>query len=67
MENAVTAASPVPDAPVAVPVVSLRELGPWALFALAMLSLVYFAGLAPDQSVHEVLHDARHLLGFPCH
>jgi cobalt transporter subunit CbtB len=67
MDNTVTAASPVRDAPVAVPVVSLRELAPWTLFALALLSLVYFAGFAGDQTLHEVLHDGRHLLGFPCH
>jgi cobalt transporter subunit CbtB len=69
LNNAVSAASPVRDAPmpIPVPVVSLRELTPWALFAMALLSLAYFAGLAPDQSLHELLHDGRHLLGFPCH
>jgi cobalt transporter subunit CbtB len=56
------------------PSVSLRELWPWALFAAALLVLVYFVGLdegalsvVPGQYVHEFVHDGRHLLGFPCH
>ena len=59
--------SAVRDAPVAIPVVSLRELAPWTLFALALLSLVYLAGFAGDQTLHELMHDGRHLLAFPCH
>jgi hypothetical protein len=39
------------------------------------LVLLYFVGLdqgvtsvfGSDTHVHEFLHDARHLLGFPCH
>jgi cobalt transporter subunit CbtB len=53
------------DAPI--PIASLRELAPWALFALALLSLAYFAVLAPGDTLHEALHDGRHLLAFPCH
>jgi hypothetical protein len=41
---------------------------------LALL-VIYFVGLdqgassvfGGDSHVHEFLHDARHLLGFPCH
>jgi cobalt transporter subunit CbtB len=55
------------DAPAPIPVASLRELAPWALFALALLSLAYFAALAPGDTLHEALHDGRHLLAFPCH
>lgn len=41
---------------------------------LALL-VIYFVGLdqgavsvfGSDSHVHEFLHDARHLLGFPCH
>ncbi len=41
---------------------------------LALLAL-YFVGLdqgavslfGSDSHVHEFMHDARHLLGFPCH
>lgn len=43
-----------------------------AFFALLVL---YFVGVdqgatsvfGDDMHVHEFLHDARHLLGFPCH
>ncbi|NYF80057.1 CbtB domain-containing protein [Granulicella arctica] len=61
--------------PVAIPVVSLRELMPWALFGgLLMLLLIYFVGaeqgatsLVHGRVIHEFVHDGRHLLGFPCH
>lgn len=51
------------------------ELMPWALFAgLLLLLAIYFVGaeegatsLIDGMSVHEFLHDGRHLLGFPCH
>jgi hypothetical protein len=59
--------------PVAIPV---REILPWAIFAgLVLLLGIYFVGaeegalsvLGTDGMVHEFVHDARHLLGFPCH
>jgi hypothetical protein len=57
------------------PIVSPRELLPWALFAgLLLMVLIYFVGaeegvtsLIGGRPVHELVHDARHLLGFPCH
>jgi hypothetical protein len=67
MDNAVTATSPAPDAPIAVPVVALSELWPWALFAVVLLVQLYFVAAVPDHTLHEFLHDGRHLLGFPCH
>ena len=59
-------------APVAIPV---RELMPWVLFGgLILLMGLYFVGseqgatsVFQGMQVHEFLHDARHLLGFPCH
>jgi hypothetical protein len=51
----------------AVPVVPLSELWPWALFAVLLLVQVYGVAAAPDHTLHEFLHDGRHLLGFPCH
>ena len=59
-------------APVAIPV---REVMPWAIFGgLVLLMGLYFVGSEQGASsvfsgaaVHELLHDARHLLGFPCH
>jgi cobalt transporter subunit CbtB len=67
MEHPVPATPALPDARVAVPVVSLRELAPWTLFAVVLMSLAYVVAMAPDHLVHELLHDGRHLLGFPCH
>lgn len=54
--------------------ISLGELWPWALFAAALMALIYFVGMdegagsvVPGHYVHEFVHDGRHLLGFPCH
>ncbi|WP_371345531.1 CbtB-domain containing protein [Ancylobacter sp. IITR112] len=59
-------------APVAIP---LRDVLPWAVFGgLMMVLAIYFVGveegalsLFSGSYVHEYVHDARHLLGFPCH
>jgi hypothetical protein len=58
--------------PIAIP---LREILPWAIFGGLLLVLaLYFVGveegttsLISGMSVHEFVHDGRHLLGFPCH
>lgn len=58
-----------------VPVVSPGELIPYALFGgLLLMLVIYFVGseegllsLIGGNFVHEFVHDARHLLGFPCH
>lgn len=57
--------------PIAIPV---REILPWLVFGLLMLTLIYFVGVEegatsifPGMYVHEYVHDGRHLLGFPCH
>jgi hypothetical protein len=67
---------------VAVPRVSLRATAaalatPARLAAITMLALIayYFVGydqgavsvFGSDTHIHEFIHDARHLLGFPCH
>jgi len=56
------------------PAISGSELWPWALLAAALLLLLYFVGfdegaasLVPASTLHEWVHDGRHLLGFPCH
>jgi hypothetical protein len=57
------------------PIASPGELIPYiALAGFALLVLLYFVGaeegalsLVPGRSVHELLHDPRHLLAFPCH
>jgi len=51
------------------------ELLPWVVFVgLISLMTLYFVGaeqgatsLIRGNSVHEFVHDGRHLLGFPCH
>ena len=61
-----------PAAPAAIPI---REILPWAIFAgLILLLAIYFVSaeegavsLIGGESVHEFVHDGRHLLGFPCH
>ncbi|GAA4547534.1 CbtB domain-containing protein [Pseudonocardia xishanensis] len=59
----------------AIPVVPLRELLPWAVFAgVILLALLYLVGMDQGatsvfsgEMLHEFVHDGRHLLGFPCH
>jgi hypothetical protein len=54
--------------------IPLRDVWPWALFGLFLLLLVYLVAgdqgavsVVPGSYVHELMHDGRHLLGFPCH
>lgn len=55
--------------------IPLSELLPWAIFGgLLMFIALYFVGgeqgavsIFSGMYVHEFVHDARHLLGFPCH
>lgn len=69
MTSAILAAS---KQSVAIP---LKDLVPWAVFAGLLLMLaIYFVGaeqgatsMVEGSTVHEFLHDGRHLLGFPCH
>lgn len=68
------AAATVMDIPleVAIPV---KKVLPWAIVGgLAAVLAFYFVGaeqgathLISGMSIHEFVHDARHLLGFPCH
>ena len=44
---------------------SPRELLVAALAAGAAIVLLYAVGF--DPTVHELMHDGRHLLGLPCH
>jgi hypothetical protein len=55
--------------------IPLNTLLPWIAFITLMVMLsVYFIGaeqgaiaVFSGNQVHEYFHDARHLLGFPCH
>lgn len=69
-------AAVTPVGPVVRPIaISARELMPWAiLVGVVMLLLMYLVGLDQGATsligghfLHEWVHDARHLLGFPCH
>jgi len=59
-------------APVAIPV---KEIMPWAILGGLIVAMAYyFVGAEGGATttiggftVHEFVHDARHLLGFPCH
>lgn len=41
-------------------------LGPLAAIAVALV-LLYVAGFADIEAVHDGAHDARHSAGMPCH
>jgi hypothetical protein len=68
-------AAPAPTTQPVVAPLPLRTIAPWALFfGVLMLVLLYFVGAEQGavsalsgEGVHEWVHDARHLLGFPCH
>ncbi|MVT04142.1 cobalt transporter [Enterobacter sp. 10-1] len=55
--------------------IPLNAILPWITFITLMVMLsVYFIGaeqgataVFSGNQVHEYFHDARHLLGFPCH
>lgn len=55
--------------------IPVREILPWLAFAgLLALLAIYFVGaeqgataLISGHSIHEYVHDGRHLLAFPCH
>jgi hypothetical protein len=55
--------------------IPLRELLPWIVLAglLALIALYFVSteqgatSVFPGMYVHEFVHDARHMLGYPCH
>ncbi|MCW2791675.1 MAG: cobalt transporter [Nocardioides sp.] len=69
-----SAAAPVTGAP-ALPTIPFRELAPWALlFGLLGTLAIFFVSadqgavsIPAGTAIHEWVHDARHLLGYPCH
>ncbi len=71
-ESTAATATQTAATPVAIPV---QQVVPWAIFG-AILAVIayYFVGteqgatsLIQGMGIHEWFHDARHLLGFPCH
>ncbi len=69
-----SAAAPVAGAPT-LPTIPLPELAPWALFfGLLGVLVIFFVSanqgaisIPAGTAIHEWVHDARHLLGYPCH
>ena len=59
----------VPTAPAHVVPARVAGSTAWpALFAAVLgLTLLFAAGFAETQVLHNATHDARHAAGFPCH
>jgi hypothetical protein len=76
MNPATPASSAVPGPRVDPRVIAAAATPAW-LAAMTLLALIayYFIGIdqgavsvfGSDTHIHEFVHDARHLLGFPCH
>jgi hypothetical protein len=57
------------------PVLPISDILPCAVFIVFVaMALLYLVGaeagatsIFPGMTVHEWMHDGRHLLGFPCH
>lgn len=55
--------------------ISIGKIVPWALLAAVVGALAYYfigteqgaVAMFGGDFIHEFVHDARHLLGFPCH
>jgi hypothetical protein len=55
--------------------IPIAKIIPWAVFSVVMMGVaIYFVGaeqgatsVFSGMGIHEFVHDARHLLGFPCH
>lgn len=58
-----------------IPSIPVAKIAPWAvLYGLLALVAVFFisteqgaVSVISGTGVHEWVHDARHLLGYPCH
>ncbi|MNJ04785.1 hypothetical protein D3C73_1657040 [compost metagenome] len=69
---AITAVS---ESEITLSAIPLGEILPWAIFVGLLLMLaLYFVGVEQGATalisgtyVHELVHDSRHALGFPCH
>jgi hypothetical protein len=55
--------------------IPIAKIVPWAIFGVVIMGLAYYfvgaeqgaTSIFNGMGVHEFVHDARHLLGFPCH
>lgn len=61
--------------PAALPQIPVSDLAPWAIFfSLLTVMVMFFVGaeqgafsVLDGTLVHEWVHDARHVMGYPCH
>jgi cobalt transporter subunit CbtB len=61
--------------PAALPQIPVAALAPWAVFfALLATVVLFFVGaeqgafsVFEGTAIHEWVHDARHVMGYPCH
>lgn len=59
----------------AVAAIPIKKILPWAILGGIIAALCYYfigaeqgaTSLFNGSAIHEFVHDARHLLGFPCH
>lgn len=73
-DKTAAAASAALDLPLQV-AIPISKIVPWAIFGCVIMGLAYYfvgaeqgaTSVVNGMGVHEFLHDARHLLGFPCH
>jgi hypothetical protein len=55
--------------------IPIGQIVPWAIVGAVILAFAYYfvgaeqgaTSLVSGMGIHEFVHDARHLLGFPCH
>ena len=43
------------------------KLANLVVVALLGAALIFVAGLAQSETLHDAAHDVRHAVGFPCH
>ena len=74
-QSSAAAVSGLTGPSVALPTIPLANLAAWFAF-VGLLALLVIFFVSADQgavsipagnAVHEWVHDARHLLGYPCH
>jgi len=57
--------------PAALPQIPVTALAPWTIFfSLLTVVVLFFVGafsVLEGTLVHEWVHDARHVMGYPCH
>lgn len=61
--------------PATLPQIPVAALAPWAVFfALLTTVVLFFVGaeqgafsVFEGTAIHEWVHDARHVMGYPCH